>query len=221
MKNEPFDPDKYFATIAKCSLEFIGSSLYGKVVETLFDCYKRNGTVFVMGCGGSASTATHFAADLAKTTMTEGKAGFKAVSLVDNTPLVSAWTNDEGWGSVFAGQLAPWLTKNDILVGFSVHGGNNNQDKEGHWSQNLVAAMQLVKDRGAKIIGFSGFDGGSMAKLSDLSVVIPVNSEPYGTPVVEAMHVALTHPIIFDLKERIKNLNPVKNKKTNVKIKTA
>ena len=207
MKDEVFSPGKYFGLIAKCSLDFVDSSQYEKVVETLFECYKRGGTVFTMGCGGSASTATHFAADLAKTTMVEGKSGFKAISLVDNIPLVSAWVNDKGWGSVFAGQLEQWITKGDVLVGFSVHGGSKQGDEAGPWSQNLVAAMKLAKQRKAKIIGFSGFDGGAMATMSDISVVIGVNTEPYGTPVIEAMHVALHHPIIFDLKERIKNIN--------------
>lgn len=85
-----------------------------------------------MGCGGSASTATHFAADLAKTTMVDDNPGFKAISLVDNIPLVSAWVNDKGWGSIFAGQLGPWLTRNDVVVGFSVHGGTNKEMRQDH-----------------------------------------------------------------------------------------
>lgn len=160
-----------------------------------------------MGCGGSASTATHFAADLAKTTMVDDEPGFKAISLVDNIPLVSAWANDKGWGSIFAGQLEPWLTKNDVLVGFSVHGGSNQGDEAGPWSQNLISAMKLAKQRQAKVIGFSGFNGGAMKKMADVSIVIPINSEPYGTPAVETMHVVLHHSIIFDLKSRIKNTN--------------
>ena len=159
-----------------------------------------------MGCGGSASTATHFAADLAKTIMVDGKRGFKAISLVDNIPLVSAWTNDRGWGTVFAGQLEPWLTKNDVLIGFSVHGGSGSGEA-GPWSQNLVAAMKLAKERKAKIIGFSGFNGGAMKKMADVCLVVPINSEDYGTPVVEAFHVVLHHGIIYSLKNMIKQFH--------------
>ena len=170
------------------------------------DCWSNKGTVFTMGCGGSASTATHFAADLAKTVIPhyKHKLGFKTVSLVDNIPLVSAWTNDKGWGSVFSGQLKPWLTDNDIVVGFSVHGGSGS-DEAGPWSQNLLAAMKLAQKREAKIIGFSGFDGGVMKKMADVTLVVPESSEEYGTPVIEAFHGVLTHAIVFDLKERIKN----------------
>ncbi len=167
--------------------------VYKEIVKILLDCYKNKGTVFTMGCGGSASTATHFAADLAKTV-----GGFKAISLVDNIPLVSAYTNDLGWESVFEGQLKNWITKNDVLVGFSVHGGNKK------WSGNLTKAMKLAKERGAKIVGFSGFDGGVMKELADACLIIPTNSEVYGTPLVESMHVVIIHGLIFQLKERIK-----------------
>ncbi len=165
-----------------------------------------------MGCGGSASTATHFAADLAKTVMVNGKKGFRAISLVDNIPLVSAWTNDKGWGSVFSGQLDQWLGPNDVLVGFSVHGGSGEGDA-GPWSQNLIQAMKLAKDRKAKIIGFSGFDGGAMKQMADVCLIVPVNMEPYGTPVVEAFHVVLHHGIIYALKNMIKEHKGAKKEK--------
>ena len=206
MKSETFSSDHYFQKIAEISQLLIGSKEYVHVLDMLMSCYRRGGTVFTMGCGGSASTATHFAADLAKTTRVGKKPGFKALSLVDNIPLVSAWTNDRGWGSVFAGQLEPWLTKDDVLVGFSVHGGTTQGDIAGPWSQNLVAAMRLAQKRKAKIIGFAGFDGGAMKKMADAALIIPIQTEPYGTPAIEAMHVVIHHALILDLKERIKKL---------------
>ena len=164
-----------------------------KVVDILFQAWKNKKTVFVIGCGGSASTATHFACDLSKSTILSGHSirakRFKAMALVDNIPLVSAWTNDEGWQSVFIEQLRPWLGKGDVLVGFSVHGGNIV------WSKNLTMAMQLAKSKGAKIIGFSGFDGGAMKKMADVCIVVPINEEPLGTPIVESVHVMLHHLI--------------------------
>ncbi|MCX6705200.1 MAG: SIS domain-containing protein [Candidatus Woesebacteria bacterium] len=206
MKKEIFFSDKYFGLVAKSTLELMESGEYKKVIDILFDCYKQKGTVFTMGCGGSASTASHFAADLAKTTIIKGKPRFKTMSLVDNTPLVSAWTNDEGWGNVFSGQLEPWLTDKDVLIGFSVHGGSG-KGNAGPWSQNLVSAMALAKERKSKIIGFSGFDGGAMKEMSDACLVVPTESDVYGTPLVEAMHVVIHHGLIFELKERIKNIN--------------
>ena len=174
----------------------------GKSVSILFDAWQTGRTIFTMGNGGSASTATHFASDLAKFTIVAGQPRFKVYSLNDNTPLVSAWTNDSGFGGIFAEQMEPWLQEGDVLVGFSVHGGSGSGDA-GPWSQNIVRAVALARERGAKVIGLSGFDGGALKKLADACLVVPIESEPMGTPLVESYHVVLHHLICLALKERI------------------
>ena len=207
MNFEKFSSSLYLELVAKSSLDLKKSQEYKKTLDILITCYKRNGTVFTMGCGGQASTATHFAADLAKTTISDKANGFRSIALVDNVPLVSAWTNDKGWGTVFEGQLKAWLTKDDVLAAFSVHGGSKRGDEAGPWSQNIVSAMKLASARKAKIIGFSGFDGGAIKEMADSCIVIPTQSELYGTALVESMHVVIFHELIFDLKERIKGIN--------------
>ncbi|MBP9687787.1 SIS domain-containing protein [Candidatus Woesebacteria bacterium] len=207
MKHDMFSSSTYFDLVTKAVEAVKNSPEYSKAVTLLLDCYKQGGTVFVMGCGGSASTATHFAADLAKTTMSEGRLGFKAMALVDNIPLVSAWTNDKGWNTVFEGQLRPWITEKDVLVGFSVHGGNKRGDEAGPWSQNLVAAVALAKERNAKTIGFSGFDGGALGELTNACLTVATTDEAFGTPLVEAMHVVIFHGLVFELKEKMKALS--------------
>jgi len=122
-------------------------------VEILFEAWHRDRTVFSMGNGGSASTATHFAGDQAKLTIVPGKKRLKAVALADNIPLVSAWTNDTGFSSIFAEQVEPWLRAGDVLVGLSVHGGLG-KGKAGLWSQNLLRAVALVKERTTKVSAF-------------------------------------------------------------------
>jgi len=201
LTSKAFSLSHYFSEISNSTDFFSQSKELIRVVDILYKTWQKHGTVFVMGCGGSASTATHFSADLSKTTMVKGKDMFKSMALVDNIPLVSAWTNDYGWDKVFSGQLVPWLTKNDVLVGFSVHGGSLDG-----WSQNLVSAMKLAKDRKAKIIGFSGFDGGAMKKMADACLTVPISDEVYGTPVIEGFHSVLTHGIIFALKNKIAGL---------------
>ena len=171
-------------------------------VAILFEAWRRGGTVFTMGNGGSASTATHFASDLAKFCIVEGKPRLKALALADNIPLVSAWTNDNGFGSVYAEQLDPWLRADDVLVGISVHGGSG-QGEAGPWSQNLPRAVALAQQRGAKVIGLSGFSGGALKEQADVCVVVPWDSEPLGTPLVESYHVAVHHLICLALKEAI------------------
>jgi D-sedoheptulose 7-phosphate isomerase len=174
-----------------------------RIIELLFCAWKEGRTVFVMGNGGSASTATHFACDLAKCTIVEGKKRFKVICLNDNIPLMSALVNDNGFDNLFSEQLKNLMQKKDFLVAFSVHGGSG-KDKAGLWSQNLLKAMILAKEEyDATTIGFSGFDGGAMSKLADACVVVPFNS----TPQVESFHLALEHLICSCLKEKIEGHN--------------
>lgn len=193
--------DTFLAELGRVTRE-VNRSDISRAVDVLFDTWQRRGTVFLMGNGGSASTATHFACDLAKVTIVPGKSRLKVISLVDNIPLVSAWTNDSGFGSIFAEQLEPWLAAGDTLVGLSVHGGSGTGDA-GPWSQNLVRAMALAKERGAHRLGLSGFDGGALKEMAEVCVVVPIASEPLGTPIVEAFHVVLHHLLTTALKRRI------------------
>jgi D-sedoheptulose 7-phosphate isomerase len=169
-----------------------------KVVGLLFDAWKRGRQVFVCGNGGSASTATHFACDLSKTTIVEGKRRFKAYCLNDNIPLMSALINDEGFDNLFYEQLKNLFQEGDVLICISVHGGAG-KDKAGLWSQNLLKAMKYARDMKGKTIGFSGFDGGPMKEIADACIVVPINSTPH----VESFHLALEHLVCRCLKEKI------------------
>lgn len=173
-----------------------------RAVDLLYDCWRRGGVVFAAGNGGSASTATHLACDLAKAAIVPGRRRLKAIALVDNIPLNSAWTNDGGFAGVFAEQLEPWLAERDVLVALSVHGGSGEGDA-GPWSQNLPRAVALAHQRGARVIGLSGFEGGALARSADVSIVVPIDSEPLGTPVVESWHVAIHHLLCTALRQRI------------------
>lgn len=169
-----------------------------RTIELLFTAWKERRQVFLVGNGGSASTATHFASDLSKFTSVEGKPRFRAIALTDNIPLITAITNDLGWNDVYVEQLHNLMCDGDLLVAISVHGGSGS-DKAGQWSQNLPKAVKAVKDRGGKVIGLAGFDGGILKEIADACVVIPVNS----TPLVEGLHLVLTHLICARLREII------------------
>jgi D-sedoheptulose 7-phosphate isomerase len=169
-----------------------------KVVGLLFDAWKRGSQVFVCGNGGSSSTATHFACDLSKTTIVEGKRRFKAYCLNDNIPLMSALINDEGFDNLFYEQLKNLFQEGDVLICISVHGGAG-KDKAGLWSQNLLKAMKYALDMKGKTIGFSGFDGGPMKEIADACIVVPINSTPH----VESFHLALEHLVCRCLEEKI------------------
>lgn len=191
-----------FFEIAKQTVDQIDRKTLDDIVETLLAVRRRNGTVFVMGNGGSASTATHFACDLAKYPIVPGKRRFRVLALTDNAPLISAWTNDGGFNSIFEEQMAAWVGAGDALVGFSVHGGSGAGDA-GPWSQNMVRAMRAAREAGATVIGFSGYDGGAMAEMADHCVTVPALEDSLGTPIIESVHVLLHHLIVSNLKEHI------------------
>jgi D-sedoheptulose 7-phosphate isomerase len=164
-------------------------------VRILYEAWKNDNQVFIVGNGGSASTATHLACDLDKWVSDEAVRKFRAFSLVDNIPLVSALTNDNGWSDIYYEQLRNFFRRGDVLVAISVHGGSGS-DKAGPWSQNLLKAVKYAKDNGGKVIGLSGFDGGVLKTASDACIVVPANSTPH----VEGMHLVLTHLMCEQLK---------------------
>jgi D-sedoheptulose 7-phosphate isomerase len=168
------------------------------VIQRLHDAWERDATVFVAGNGGSASTATHFAADLNKYTSSKARHRFRALCLNDNIPLVSALTNDDGWDDIFSYQLESFMGEGDVLVGISVHGGSGG-DNAGEWSQNLLKAARVAKEKNGTILALVGFDGGVLRKIADASVLVPADS----TPQVEGFHLVLTHLICARLKQAI------------------
>jgi D-sedoheptulose 7-phosphate isomerase len=184
------------------TIQQLDTLVLDRIADRLFEAWRRRRTVFVMGNGGSASTASHFACDLAKYTIVGDKPRFKVIGLTDNVPLVSAWTNDAGWGSVYSEQLRAWLEPDDVLVGFSVHGGSGSGEA-GAWSQNMLSAINLARAGGAVVLGFSGYDGGAMRDLADACAVVPVRVDELGTPIVEGVHVVLHHLVVHQLRERI------------------
>ena len=167
-------------------------------VGILYEAWKSDNQIFTIGNGGSASTATHFACDLNKWVSDEAVRKFRAFSLVDNIPLVSALTNDNGWSDIYYEQLRNFFRKGDVLVAISVHGGSGS-DKAGPWSQNLLKAVKYAKENGGKVIGLSGFDGGVLKKASDACIVVPANSTPH----VEGMHLVLTHLMCEQLRSLV------------------
>ena len=169
-----------------------------KAIEILNEARLKNKKIFVIGNGGSASTATHFACDLNKYTSVPEKTRFRVISLEDNVPLVTALVNDEGWDSVYHYQLENLMDDGDYLIAVSVHGGSG-KDHAAMWSQNLLRASKYVQQRGGKVIGLVGFDGGALRILADACITVPINSTPH----VEGFHLILTHMICSIIREKI------------------
>ena len=196
MENKPFIQN-YLDEVKKVA-EAISVADVDRATELLFEAWKNGNRVFTCGNGGSASTATHFACDLAKTAASPGKRGFRAECLNDNIPLMLALINDDGFDNLFYEQLKTKAQKGDVLICISVHGGAG-RDKAGLWSQNLLKAMNYVRENGGKTIGLSGFAGGAMKEIADALIIVPINSTPH----VESFHLVLEHLIISCLRQKI------------------
>ena len=151
---------------------------------------ERGGRLFILGVGGSAANASHAVNDLRKI------AAIEAYAPTDNVSELSARTNDDGWASVFAEWLkGSRLGPKDCLFILSVGGGN----LEKNVSPNLVAALQLAKQVGARVIGIVGKDGGYTAKVADAGVSVPTVNPVNVTPHSEAFqavvwHLFVSHP---------------------------
>ena len=166
-----------------------------RVIDVLFEAYKNDRTIYTCGNGGSAANASHLACDIAKFTWAEGKRRFKATSLCDNAALISALTNDVGFNRIFLEQLEGRVVPGDVLVCLSVHGGSG-ADRAGPWSQNLVAAADFAKKKGAKVVALVGYDGGALRAMADASVLVPRAAGGHtSTPHVEGFHEVFHHLI--------------------------
>lgn len=174
------------------SLKLINKDDVEKFVDMLKDAYEKNKMIFIIGNGGSSAIASHFAQDLAKGVIPDmnTEKRFKALSLTDNMPFITAVANDDGYENVFASQLKTYSNEGDLLIIIS---GSGN-------SPNVISAAKYAKEKKMKLAGITGFDGGKLKKLSDISIHIEMND--YCT--VESIHTIILHYVILHLKEEIK-----------------
>lgn len=155
-----------------------------RCVRELVALRARGGRLFILGVGGSAANASHAVNDFRKI------GGFECYAPTDNVSELTARTNDEGWATVFAEWLrGSRLRKEDALLVLSVGGGN----LEKNVSPNLVLALQLAKQVGARIIGIVGKDGGYTAQVADACVIVPTVNPGNITPHSEAFQAVIWH----------------------------
>lgn len=157
--------------------------------DVLYRAYTDGKNVFTLGNGGSASTASHMAADLAKNTIERNMRRFRILSLNENAALVTALANDLGYENVFSEQLKNLIRAGDVLVVISASGN----------SPNVIAAIECAQERSAETAAIVGFGGGRASQLADLSII--VNSDHYG--IVEDLHLVINHMLVDHFKVRL------------------
>jgi len=156
------------------------SSVIESIAKLAIKSIESYGKVILFGNGGSASDAQHIAAELVGRYKTTRK-GLAAIALTTDTSAITAISNDFGYENVFKRQLEALLDENDLVIGISTSGN----------SSNVINALEYAKNHGAKVVGFSGSQGGKMNKICDINLVIPSND----TPRIQEMHIFVGHTL--------------------------
>lgn len=180
----------YFSELEQM-MQAISLSDLQAVLSILEEAYHNGHRIFVMGNGGSAATASHFALDLAKNTIMPGAPRLKAISLTDHVPLITAWSNDTHYEHIFAEQLANLIEPGDVVIGISASGN----------SPNVINAVKLARQSRAATIGLLGATGGKLKSIVDAAVLAPGQNIEQE----EDAHMILAHVITRHMREVVRS----------------
>jgi len=161
-----------------------------RVLQLLEEVYASGHRIFILGNGGSAATASHFALDLAKNTIMPGVPRLKAISLTDHVPLITAWSNDTAYEHIFSEQLANMIEPGDAVIGISTSGN----------SLNVMNALDLARRSRAYTIGLLGAQGGRIKDMVDVYVLAPGKNIEQE----EDAHMILAHIITRHMREVVR-----------------
>ena len=181
----------YISTL-QLTMDQLPRQLIADVIDVLQQARRQGNQVFILGNGGSASTASHFACDLAKNTRQEGLPHFRVIGLTDNMAMFSALANDQGYENVFSEQLASLVRPGDIVIAISASGN----------SKNVINAAEMAHRYEATVIGFTGFDGGRLGQLANINIQVNSNIIEH----VEDIHLMLEHLIVSSIKGQVRTV---------------
>jgi D-sedoheptulose 7-phosphate isomerase len=162
--------------ISKIDIQAIESA-----VSVLLKAYENGNCIFIFGNGGSGTTSSHMAGDFIKGVSYGLDKKFKMICLNDNFTTMTAFANDVSYDLVFVEPLKNFLQDGDVVIGLS---GSGN-------SRNVVLAFEYAALNDVKIIGFSGYSGGKVKELADVSIYIPIDS----MEIAEDLHLSILHMI--------------------------
>lgn len=153
-----------------------------KISSVIIEAYRRKNKVILFGNGGSAADAQHVAGELVNRLRLEREA-LPAIALTTDSSVLTSIANDYDYSRVFAHQVEAWAKEGDVVIGISTSGN----------SANVIEAVKVAREKGAKTVGFTGRDGGKLAKLVDLVVRVPSNE----TPRIQESHITIFHIICY------------------------
>ena len=184
----------------KKTLDIFPHDEFEQLVETLLYAYETGKNIFVMGNGGSASTASHFACDLNKGCSLNRKMKFKVFCLNDNVATLMAYANDLSYEHVFVEQLKNFFATGDIVIGIS---GSGN-------SANVLNAIEYANKRGGYTVGLCGFKGGQLYNMVNLPILAAVHD----IQKVEDLHMIIVHMIMQRISQELGKNNDLHNKQS-------
>lgn len=175
----------YLQAVSKAIAEIPASDV-STAADALFQTWIREGTVFLVGNGGSAATASHLMNDLTKLTRVPGQRPFKAMALTDNVPLMTAWANDDEFANIFVEQLRTFIRPVDLVLAMSTSGN----------SPNLVRALEFARGQGAATVAFTGRSGGRLKECADICICVPCDD--IGQQ--EDAHMVVSHVMAYSVR---------------------
>ncbi len=180
--------DRYIEQL-KNLLDGFPHEQFEEIGKTLLNAYENERQVFIMGNGGSGTTASHFVCDINKGSCFGREKRFKVICLNDNIPSVLAYANDLSYADIFVEQLKNFLQRGDVVIGIS---GSGN-------SENVLKALYYAKNKGAKTIGLSGYNGGKLAQVVDIPFVALIDDMQK----VEDVHMIVVHILMQYLRNAL------------------
>jgi D-sedoheptulose 7-phosphate isomerase len=180
--------DRYMDSV-EAAIRGIDRDAVRSVVDALFEAWQADRQIFIIGNGGSASTASHMMNDLSKFTQKAGRRRIRAIALTDNVPLMTAYANDQSFDDTFVEPLGTLMREGDTLIAIS---GSGN-------SPNVIKAVAFALEQKMRVIGLCGSPGGKLAELAHVKVIVP--SSHIGQQ--EDGHLVVNHAIATALRERL------------------
>lgn len=171
-----------YLTDLKDLLDRFDHDVFEKIVDLILSAYEKENHIFIMGNGGSGSTASHFACDINKGCCLDLDKKFKMISLSDSIPTMLAYANDLSYDAIFVEQMKNFFKPGDLVIGIS---GSGN-------SENVLQAIQYANDHHGTTIGLSGYSGGKLSTLVDVSLVADIQDMQK----TEDVHMIVIHMIM-------------------------
>ena len=176
----------YFRRVAEV-LPRIPAGEVEEIIDIMIDAQINRRMVFMMGNGGSSANASHIVNDLVKSALHPDRPRFRCMCLTDNTPVLTAYSNDDSYDVALAKQLEALASPGDVVVALS---GSGN-------SPNILRAMETAQEMGLTRIGLTGRDGGKLAPQCDVAVVVPTDS----MQIIEDAHLVILHAMFLAVTE--------------------